>query len=70
MQVTTGEIFPVDGILTNGNNLICDESSITGETDPIKKFAPLVGQKKPCPFLISGSKVVEGSGEMIVLAVG
>jgi Ca2+-transporting ATPase len=43
MQVTTGEIFPVDGILINGNNLICDESSITGETDPIKKFAPLVG---------------------------
>lgn len=70
MQVETGEIFPVDGFLLKGNNLVCDESSITGETDPIKKFA--IGQpgKTARPFLISGSKVVEGSGEMVVLAVG
>jgi len=40
VQVETGEIFPVDGLLLKGNNLVCDESSITGETDPVKKFAP------------------------------
>lgn len=39
VQVETGEIFPVDGFLLKGNNMVCDESSITGETDPIKKYA-------------------------------
>lgn len=71
MQIETGEIFPIDGILLKGNNMVCDESSITGEPDPMKKFA--VGSKenpKPVPFLISGTKVIEGSGEMLVLAVG
>lgn len=70
MQVETGEIFPVDGFLLKGNNLVCDESSITGETDPIKKYAIGQAGKTPRPFLISGSKVIEGSGEMVVLAVG
>lgn len=71
VQVETGEIFPVDGLLLKGNNLVCDESSITGETDPVKKFAPSKeAEELVRPFLISGSKVIEGSGEMMVLAVG
>lgn len=70
VQVETGEIFPVDGLLLKGNNLVCDESSITGETDPVKKFAPSKDVQVARPFLISGSKVIEGSGEMMVLAVG
>ncbi|EGR29017.1 hypothetical protein IMG5_164760 [Ichthyophthirius multifiliis] len=69
MQIETGEIFPVDGVLIKGNNLICDESSITGESDPIKK-QPYNHPEKPAPFLVSGSKVIEGSGEMLISAVG
>lgn len=38
MLFETGEVFPVDGILVKSNNLVCDESSITGESDPIKKY--------------------------------
>lgn len=74
MQIETGEIFPADGLLVKGNGLVTDESSITGETDPVKKFALSHNNnsehESARPFLISGSKVIEGSGEMLVLAVG
>ncbi|KAL4486593.1 hypothetical protein ABPG73_003897 [Tetrahymena malaccensis] len=70
MHIETGDILPVDGFLIKGNNLVSDESSITGETDPIKKYAIGEPGKSARPFLIAGSKMVEGSGEMIVMAVG
>ncbi|KAL4460329.1 hypothetical protein ABPG74_000080 [Tetrahymena malaccensis] len=70
MHIETGEVFPVDGFLIQGSNLVCDESSITGESDPIKKYSIGEHGKQPQPFLISGSKVIEGSGLMVVLAVG
>jgi len=46
-----------------------DESSVTGETDQIHKedFKANVNNN---PFLVSGSKVMEGTGYMIVLAIG
>jgi len=47
-----------------------DESSITGESDSIKKFALDAHGEKIAPFLVSGSKVMEGTGLMLVLAVG
>lgn len=61
----------VDGLLINGSNVSADESSITGESNEIKKRVPEGPTDKNCnPFLISGSKVMEGTGELIVLAVG
>ena len=46
-----------------------DQSSITGESDQVKKEDWKAGEK--CnPFLISGSKVMEGTGYMIALAIG
>ena len=47
----------------------CDESSVTGESDQVKKEDYEAG-KKCNPYLISGSKVMEGTGYMIVLAIG
>lgn len=70
--LSIGEILPVDGVLFRSNNMSADESSITGETNLVRKFVPETyepGEKK-IPFLISGSKVMEGTGDMIVLAVG
>ena len=52
--------------------MLIDESSITGESDLIHK-APIkdkTSNEKATPFLISGSKVMEGTGEMIVCAIG
>ena len=49
--------------------MVIDESSITGESDAIAKN-PHSHKEKPAPFLVSGSKVIEGSGDMIICAVG
>lgn len=37
VEIETGEILSVDGILIEGNNVSVDESSITGESNDIKK---------------------------------
>lgn len=41
MIVDTGEILPVDGVVIEASDLTADESSITGETNPIKKNVPV-----------------------------
>jgi Ca2+-transporting ATPase len=69
-----GEIIPCDGVLVSGHNIKCDESGATGESDAIKKVTyeevlKEKGGKKDC-FLLSGSKVQEGVGTYVVIAVG
>ena len=36
-EIETGEIISVDGILVNNNNIVTDESAMTGEPKEIKK---------------------------------
>ncbi|KAG0941813.1 hypothetical protein G6F57_007328 [Rhizopus arrhizus] len=66
LMLEPGDIIPVDGLFLKGHNLACDESSATGESDTMKKN---VEGKGDC-FILSGSKVLEGVGRAIVLAVG
>ncbi|KAK3345948.1 hypothetical protein B0T25DRAFT_266143 [Lasiosphaeria hispida] len=86
MHLFAGDLVPVDGIFISGHGVKCDESSATGESDLLKKvaadevFAALqdVANGKPArpdlekldPFIISGSKVNEGTGTFLVTAVG
>jgi P-type Ca2+ transporter type 2C len=37
VQVETGEIMSVDGIVYNASNISMDESSVTGETHQVSK---------------------------------
>lgn len=79
--VEPGEIIPCDGIFISGHNVRCDESGATGESDAIKKVpsSDLVQfaqngvmdshQHTDC-FMISGSKVTEGVGRYVIIAVG
>ncbi|XP_066158458.1 plasma membrane calcium-transporting ATPase 2 isoform X5 [Euwallacea fornicatus] len=63
-QIKYGDLLPADGILIQSNDLKVDESSLTGESDHVKKgenFNPMV---------LSGTHVMEGSGKMLVTAVG
>lgn len=62
-----GEILPVDGLYLRGHGVKCDESSVTGESDLVKKTS--YDEHKDC-FLLSGSKVTDGVGEYVVIAVG
>ncbi|XP_068171137.1 plasma membrane calcium-transporting ATPase 2 isoform X1 [Antennarius striatus] len=63
-QVKYGDLLPADGVLIQGNDVKIDESSLTGESDHVKKSAD------KDPMLLSGTHVMEGSGRMVVTAVG
>ncbi|CAF0850043.1 unnamed protein product [Brachionus calyciflorus] len=58
-----GNLIPADGIIIESSDLQIDESSLTGETCPVKKSLNL-------PWLFSGTHVMEGHASMLVLAVG
>ena len=48
-----------------------DESSITGESDMISKVpTKMMKHKSESCFIISGSKVMDGVGKVLVCAVG
>ncbi|CAF0846707.1 unnamed protein product [Brachionus calyciflorus] len=59
-----GDLIPADGLVVNSSDLKIDESSLTGETDLIKK------NSHENAILLSGTHVMEGSGQFLVLAVG
>jgi len=63
VRVDLGDIIPADGIVFDQKELKLDESAMTGETDLLVKNAEN-------PFLLSGTKVMEGLGKMLVVAVG
>jgi P-type Ca2+ transporter type 2C len=71
-----GEIVPCDGVFITGHNVRCDESGATGESDAIQKMSydeciRLGDQARHTDcFVVSGSKVLEGFGRYVVVAVG
>ncbi|KAL8807408.1 MAG: hypothetical protein Q9182_000747 [Xanthomendoza sp. 2 TL-2023] len=79
LHLESGDSIPADGILVSGHGVRCDESSATGESDAMKKTAGSevwqrmmegTATSKLDPFIISGSKVLEGVGTYLVTSVG
>ena len=77
----TGDIIPADGILLESSCFNCDESAITGartlkrklsveacKQSKNKKEEPL--DTLPSPIVLSTSRLVEGSGWILAIAVG
>lgn len=58
--VLPGDLLPADGVLLQGNDLKIDESSLTGESDHVKKT-----QEKD-PMLLSGQKHLQSSSLRVV----
>ncbi|KAL5156441.1 Calcium-transporting ATPase 9, plasma membrane-type [Glycine soja] len=58
-----GDQVPADGVVITGHSLAIDESSMTGESKIIHK-------DQKAPFLMSGCKVADGVGAMLVTGVG
>ncbi|OIW09320.1 hypothetical protein TanjilG_01291 [Lupinus angustifolius] len=58
-----GDQVPADGVLITGHSLAIDESSMTGESK-------IVHKDHKSPFLMSGCKVADGVGSMLVTGVG
>lgn len=63
LELEVGLGVPADGVLVQGNDIKCDEHAMTGESD-------LIIKNESAPVLLSGTKVMEGSGQMLVVAVG
>ncbi|KAI4344481.1 hypothetical protein L6164_011702 [Bauhinia variegata] len=63
IPLNIGNQVPADGIVINGHSLAIDESSMTGESKTVHKDSK-------DPFLMSGCKVADGSGTMLVTGVG
>ncbi|XP_059459519.1 calcium-transporting ATPase 10, plasma membrane-type-like [Corylus avellana] len=63
VPLNIGDQVPTDGVLISAHSLAVDESSMTGESKIVHK-----GSKDP--FLMSGCKIADGSGTMMVTSVG
>lgn len=59
-----GDQVPADGLFVDGHSLRVDESSMTGESDHVEV------NRDSHPFLVSGTKVVDGYATMLVTSVG
>jgi Ca2+-transporting ATPase len=77
LYLEPGDLIPVDGIFIDGHNVKCDESTATGESDALKKtpgakaLTPDPNRTKEAdPFIISGSRVLEGMGTFMCTSVG
>ncbi|RVW16566.1 Calcium-transporting ATPase 4, plasma membrane-type [Vitis vinifera] len=58
-----GDQVPADGVFISGYSLLIDESGMSGESEPVH-----ISEEKP--FFLSGTKVTDGSGKMLVTTVG
>uniref|UniRef100_A0A2N9HTS1 Calcium-transporting ATPase n=1 Tax=Fagus sylvatica TaxID=28930 RepID=A0A2N9HTS1_FAGSY len=63
VHLSIGDQVPADGIYISGYSLLIDESSLSGESEPVNVY-----EEKP--FFLSGTKVLDGSGKMLVTTVG
>ncbi|KAM7272294.1 hypothetical protein ACFE04_026957 [Oxalis oulophora] len=63
IPLNIGDQVPADGVVITGYSLAIDESSMTGESK-------IVHKDSKDPFLMSGCKVADGSGTMLVTGVG
>ncbi|WEW55235.1 plasma membrane calcium [Emydomyces testavorans] len=79
LHLEPGDAIPADGVFLSGHGVKCDESSATGESDQMKKTSGYevwqqmedgTATKKLDPFILSGSKVLEGVGTYLVTSVG
>ncbi|KAG0549746.1 hypothetical protein BDA96_01G281100 [Sorghum bicolor] len=63
VHLSIGDQVPADGLFMSGFSLLINESSLTGESEPVAVNAEN-------PFLLSGTTVQDGSCKMLVTTVG
>ncbi len=73
-----GDRVPADAVLVDSVNLTVDESTLTGESVPVRKRAVRAGEPhtmgppggEGTPWVFSGTLVVKGHGVAVTLATG
>lgn len=74
VYLSAGDMIPADVRIIGAKDLFVSQSSLTGESEPVEKFASVVAEKgaltdtENMAFL--GSNVISGSAKAIVVAVG
>ena len=70
--VSTGMKVPADSILLSGQDVVCDEASLTGEPEGQEKFAVDHSnvEYNPNPFMYAKTLVTQGQGTALVCCVG
>ncbi|KAK3146740.1 hypothetical protein QOZ80_3BG0271120 [Eleusine coracana subsp. coracana] len=63
VHLAVGDQVPADGLFISGYSVYINESSLTGESEP-------VAINEDNPFLLSGTKILDGSCKMLITAVG
>ena len=74
VMLETGDEVPADGRLVKANELLIDQSLMTGESEPVRKTVQPDESEADGPdqpgCLYRGTQVVDGLGEMTVTNVG
>lgn len=74
VYLSAGDMIPADLRITLAKDLFVSQSSLTGESEPVEKFASVASEKgalkdtENMAFL--GSNVISGSAKAVVVAVG
>ena len=61
-QLNIGTLIPADGVIVQQNELFVNESALTGQRSMVPKTTN--------PLAFAGTHIVDGSGRMVVIAVG
>jgi P-type E1-E2 ATPase len=84
VAVNEGMEVPADGVMFESNEVTIDESSMTGETNPVVKYtldgcirrSSVRGSEIAdahsnfSPVVMGGTRVLTGEGKMIIIVVG
>ena len=74
IELETGDEIPADGRIVRANELMIDQSLMTGEAEPVRKSAQPEADEAEGPdqpgCVYRGTQVVDGLGEMMITNVG
>ena len=70
LSLQEGDKIPVDGVLLQANQLLVDESILSGESEPLNKTALEQGSAEAVHLVSSGATVLKGSARVLTTQTG
>lgn len=75
--LSPGESCPADGLIEYSNDVLCDESLLTGESGPARKYAVAALPRRECDahiasesWLFAGTRLLKGNARLRVVFTG
>jgi Mg2+-importing ATPase len=75
IHLAAGDMVPADVRILQAKDLFVNQSSLTGESEPVEKFAEILNSRRANPLDLNnlafmGSNVISGSAVVMAIAVG